>query len=223
MEGATLDAGLQGLKDQLLGMAGRVESMITEASQALLSRDRERALQVVESDRRVNRAEMDIDGVCLTLLETHHPTGKQLRFVTQSLKMVADIERIGDLAVNVAERAAELSEFPTMPVHTAIEVMAECVREMVGEAIDSFVASDGAQARRVIDRDDEVDDAYARVFRETLDLMLEDKDRIRPGIIVQSAAKVLERIGDHATNLAEQVVFMVQGEDIRHLGKRDSV
>lgn len=223
MEDGTLDAGLQGLKDKLLGMAGRVEAMITESCQALLSRDRERALQVVESDRRVNQAEMDIDDHCLFLLETHHPTGEQLRFVTQSLKMVADIERIGDLAVGVAERAAELTEFPSMPVHTAIEVMAEGVRGMVGDAIDSFVAGDDAQARLVIDRDDEVDDAYSRVFRETLDLMRENSDRIRPGIIVQSAAKGLERIGDHATNLAEQVVFMVQGEDIRHLGKRDSV
>ena len=206
---------LSELRSGLLKMAGRVEQMIGMADKGLRDRDTDIVDKVVGEDRLVNRAELDIDGLCLRILALRQPMGPDLRFVTQALKMVTDLERIGDLAVNLAERGRDLGELGAGPVHPGIHEMADRTRAMVGDAIDAFVEGDVVKARAVLAADDAVDDLYEKVFQDVLEKM-RDNGEIHRGIHVQSAAKFLERMGDHSTNLAEQVIFMLEGEDIRH-------
>jgi phosphate transport system protein len=144
-----------------------------------------------------------------------------LRFITLALKMVTDLERIGDLAVNICERTIDLVAMPERQNWADVSRMAEIVQSMVRDAIDAFIARDAAKAQEIIDRDGEVDDLYVRVFQETLDLMTGEGGNVERGIHIQSVAKWLERMADHSTNLAEQVIFMVKGKDIRHMGKLD--
>ena len=212
------ESELRLLNESLLTMAGRVEQMIGQAARALFSGDVEAAKQVRDADRLVNQAEKQIDGMCLRILARRQPMGSDLRFLTRVLKMVTDIERIGDLAVNLARQTIELAApgRPPLTVHPAIERMAEVVRSMIGDALDAFVERDTELARRVIARDDEVDALDDQVRQEVLARMLAKPELLAAGIHVQEAAKFLERMGDHATNLAEQVVFLVRGEDIRH-------
>lgn len=213
------EAELDAIREKLLLMAGRVEEMIHAAVQALVTRDADAARRTVLLDRAVNRAEREVDEMCLLVLAKRHPLASDLRFVTQTLKMVTDLERIGDLAVNVCERAIDLAGQPSIAFATDLERMAGLVQSMVKDAIDAYVTRNVAKARAVIGRDDEVDELYHAVFREVLQLMLADEAAIEPGIHVQSVAKFLERMADHATNVAEQVIFMVQGTDVRHTGK----
>lgn len=212
------DTALLKLKEALLGMGGRVEQMIEQAAWALLTRDPNLASEVKAADRRVNEAEIEIDGMCLAILMRSQPTGSDLRFVTRALKMVTDIERIGDLAVNLARQATVLAELrrPDLPVHTAIEHMAKVVRSMLADALDAFVERDTVLARAVIEHDDEVDALHDRVCKDVLARMLAHPEELAVGLRVLEAARFLERMGDHSTNLAEQVVFLVQAEDIRH-------
>jgi len=212
------ESELRSLNEALLSMAGRVEQMIAQAVRALFARDVAMAEEVREADRLVNDAEKQIDGMCLRILARRQPMGSDLRFLTRALKMVTDIERIGDLAVNVSRQAIGLAQLdrPDLGVHPAIERMAEIVRSMISDALDAFVERDTELARKVIARDDEVDALHHQVYEEVLARMLAHPDILPVGIHVQEAAKFLERIGDHATNLAEQVVFLVRGEDIRH-------
>lgn len=212
------ESELRALKEQLLAMGGRVEQMIGQAARALFARDPEMAAEVREADRLVNDAEIRIDGMVLTILARRQPMGSDLRFLTRALKMVTDIERIGDLAVNMGKQAIDLAELgsPELTVHPAIERMAEVVRSMIADALDAFVERDTELARKVIDRDDEVDELHDQVFEEIMAGMIAKPELLPVGIRVQEAARFLERMGDHATNLAEQVVFLVQAEDIRH-------
>ncbi|MFV8754451.1 phosphate signaling complex protein PhoU [Nannocystaceae bacterium ST9] len=209
---------LRQLKESLLKMGGRVEQMIGEATRSLLARDVEAADAVVVADRAVNDDEKQIDSLCLTMLAKRQPMGSDLRFITRALKMVTDLERIGDLAVNVARNARDLAELgePDATVHPAIERMTEVVRELVARALDAFVDRDPELAREVIERDDEVDELHDQIYEETLAQMLADPERLAFGIRVIDSARFLERMGDHACNVAEQVVFLVRGEDIRH-------
>lgn len=211
---------LRELRDRLLLMAGRVEEMIGKSVRALVERDPELARQTIESDLKVNRSELDVDELCLVMLATRQPMGSDLRFITLTLKMVTDLERIGDLAVNICERAIDLAAVPQLKPWEDIPRMADIARSMTRDAIDAFVAGDVDKAQAVIDRDNEVDELYTRIFREILAIMLKDSSTVERGIHVQSVAKWLERVADHATNLAEQVIFMVKGKDVRHLGSR---
>lgn len=213
---------LQDLRTRVLLMAGRVEEMIAEAMRALVERDTDLAIRTIEADHHVNRAEIEADELCLEILARRQPMASDLRFITLALKMVTDLERIADLSVNICERAIDLSDEPRMKPYEKIPRMAVIVRSMVHDAIDAFVSADAVKAQDVVDRDDEVDELYAQVFRETLELMLQDSSAVERGIRVQSVAKYLERMADHGTNLAEQVVFMVKGTDIRHIGKLGS-
>ncbi len=207
------------LRERILMMAARVEEMIRNAVRALVERDSELARATIRADREVNTSEVETDELCLLILAKRQPMGSDLRFITLALKMVTDLERIGDLAVNICERAVDLNAEPQLKPYEDIPRMAELAQSMVRDAIDAFVASDPVKARQVIERDDPVDELYRVVFRDLLALMLRDPTAIERAIHIQSVAKFLERIGDHATNLAEQVVYMVQGKDIRHVGK----
>lgn len=210
---------LQQLRDQILLMAGRVEAMIADAMRALDDGDAALARATIRMDREVNRAEIEADELCLLILAKRQPLGSDLRFLTLALKMVTDLERIGDLAVNICERAVDLAREERLGPYDDLRQAAAIVQSMVREAIDSFVERDAAKAAAVIERDDEVDEAYHQIFRRLLARMAADASVVERGIHIQSVAKFLERIGDHCTNIAEQVVFMVKGTDIRHAGK----
>lgn len=215
------EAELALVRERLLLMAGRVEEMIGNAVRALDERDAALARETIELDHKVNRAEMEVDELCLRILARRQPMASDLRFLTLSLKMVTDLERIGDLAVNICERAIDLKAETRLEGFDTLVRMAGVVQSMVRDAIDSFVRRDADLAQQVIDRDDEVDELYHVYFRDVLAVMVVGADNVERGIHIQSVAKWLERIGDHATNLAELVIFMVKGKDVRHVGKLD--
>jgi phosphate transport system protein len=215
------EAELSRLREQLLLMGACVEEMIGSAVRALVDRDTELAQRMIEKDREVDRLEVETDELCLHILARRQPMASDLRVLTTALKLVTDLERIGDLGVNICERVLELNREPALKPYVDLPRMAEAARGMVRDALDAFVARDAERAERVLERDAEVDAYYAQVFRELLTYMMEDPRSIYRATRVQSIAKYLERIGDHATNLAEMVVFMVRGKDIRHAASRE--
>ncbi len=210
---------LRKLREQLLRMGAKVEEMITGSIKALLDRDTELATRMIGFDRRINQMEVDIDELCLSVLARRQPVASDLRFITMALKLVTDLERMGDLGVNISERVVELNAEPPLKPYVDLPNMANEVQVMLREALDAFVAGDPERAQAVIDRDKNIDAYYSQIFRELLTYMMEDAHNIFRATRLQSIAKYLERIGDHATNLAEMVVFMVKGKDIRHTGK----
>ena len=210
---------LRKLREQLLRMGAKVEEVIRGSIEALLERNTDLATHMIAVDRRINQMEVDIDGLCLSILARRQPVASDLRFITMALKLVTDLERIGDLGVNISERVIELNaEVPLKP-YVDLPNMANEVQTMLREALDAFVALDPEAARKVIERDNIIDAYYSQIFRELLTYMMEDTHNIFRATRLQSIAKYLERIGDHATNVAEMVVFMVKGQDIRHVGK----
>jgi phosphate transport system protein len=211
---------LGSLRERLLKMAGLVEQMIVDAMRATLAADKQLARETIERDTAVNRLEVESDELCLLILAKRQPLASDLRFVTLALKMVTDLERIGDLAVNICERTIDLPEAPQSWPWDKLERMSRTVRSMIRDAIEAFVDRDVDKAQRVHGQDDEVDKLYWSVFREVLEVMRKQPDAVQDGIHIQSIAKFLERMGDHSTNLAEQVVFMIKGKDIRHLGRK---
>lgn len=214
------DAQLEELRRRLIVMGGRVEAMISDSVRAFAQRDADLGRATIKADRKVNRMELECDELCLTILAKRQPMGSDLRFITLALKMVTDLERIGDLAVNISERAIDLAADVPLAPSRGIPHMAEVVEGMVHGAIDSFVRWDAELAHGVIVRDDEVDDIYTGAIKEVLDRMTSDPNLIERGIHVLSIAKWLERMADHAENLAEHVIFMVRGTDVRHNKKR---
>jgi phosphate transport system protein len=213
------EAELGEVRKRLLTMAGYVEAMIADSVRALSERDPDLARRTIGSDAKVNTAECETDLLCLRILAKRQPMASDLRFVTLALKMVTDLERIGDLAVNICERAIDLAKTPPLGSYEDLHRMAEVAQSMVRQAIDAFVEGDSDKAREVIDLDDEADVLYEQVFQQILEVMRDDPDTIHRGIHVQSVAKWLERMADHATNISEQVIWMVQGKDVRHKGK----
>ncbi len=210
------EAELARLRDRLLDMGGRVEAAIASSIRALIERDPSLAEKVVTGDREINRIEVEIDEMCRRLLALRQPAASDLRFITTALKIVTDLERMGDLAVNVAERAMDLVQAPpTKPFHDLTE-LADLSASQLGKALDAFVEKDVKQAEAVITGDDLLDAIYHRLFNDLLAYMMEDSRVIRRAMAVMFAAKQLERFGDHATNVAEMVVYMVRGTDVRH-------
>ena len=212
---------LQRIRDTLLLMGAKVEEMLTQAMKALVERDTPLAEQTLLIDRNINRLEIELDDLCLRVFARWQPVAGDLRFLTMALKVVTDLERMGDLGVNICERVIELNEEPPLKPYLDLVNMAESAQEMLREALDAFVAADADRAQAIIERDSKVDAYYASIFRELLTYMMENPRNIYRATRVQSIAKYLERVADHATNLAEMVVFMVRGKDIRHVGKLD--
>src|ERR1700690_1320881 len=210
---------LRRLREQLLRMGAMVEEIIAGSIKALIDRDSPLAERMIEFDRRGNQMEVDIDELCLLILAKRQPVASDLRFITMALKLVTDLERIGDLCVNISERVLELNGEPPLKPYVDLPRMAEDVQSMLREALDAFVAGDPDRAHAVVERDKTIDAYYTQIFRELLTYMMEDVRNIYRATRLQSIAKYLERIGDHATNVAEMVVFMVKGKDIRHTGK----
>jgi phosphate transport system protein len=211
---------LRNLREQLLVMGSHVESIIGDSIQALLERDSKLAERTIATDKVVDRMEVELDGQCLQILARRQPVASDLRFITLVLKVVTDLERIADLGVNICERVIELSTEPQLKPYVDIPHMGREAQSMLREVLDAFVAKDAERARKVIDRDQVVDALYAQVFRELLTFMMESAHNVYRATRLQSIAKYLERMADHTTNLAEMVIFMVDGQDVRHLTSR---
>jgi len=211
------EAELKELHLKLLEMAGFVEKQIANAITALVERDEELARLTIERDHVVNRLDVEIDEQSIRLLALHQPAARDLRLITTALKITTDLERIGDLAVNVCERVRELNTEPQLKPYIDIPRMAEVAQKMLRESIDAFVREDVDLALQVCREDDEIDDLNGQLFRELLTYMAEEPQTVTRAIRLLFIAKYLERIADHATNIAEMVVYMVKGKSIRHL------
>jgi phosphate transport system protein len=211
---------LRQLREQLLVMGSHVERIIGDSIRALQDRDNHVAKHVIATDRAVDRMEVDLDGLCLQILAKRQPVASDLRFITLVLKVVTDLERIADLGVNICERVVELGSEPPLKPYVDIPRMGMEVQTMLREVLDALVAKDAVKARQTIERDKVVDALYGQVFRELLTFMMESGANVYRATRLQSIAKYLERMGDHTTNLAEMVIFMVDGDDVRHLGSR---
>jgi phosphate transport system protein len=212
----TYELELKDLRDKLLAMGGKVESSLAAAVRAVTERDAELAQRVKARDAEVNRLEVEIDGSCRRLLALRQPAASDLRFITTALKIVTDLERMGDLAVNVADRAVDLAQAPPLqPLHD-LSSLADLVEAQLKRSLDAFVERDADKAEEIMRGDDLVDALYLKIFNELLQLMMEDSRAIRRATAIMFAAKYLERFGDHAINLAEMVIYMVRGTDVRH-------
>ena len=197
-------------------MGGKVELMINDALKALVERDSALADRVIAFDHEINRLEMEIDERCLQVLALRQPAARDLRFITLALKIVTDLERIGDQCRNIGKRVKELNEEPQLKPYIDLPRMATLAGIMVKEALDAFVRGDAELALKVCRDDDYVDDLNEQIQRELLTYMIEDATTISRAIRINHISKALERIADHATNVAEMVIFMVKGKDIRH-------
>ena len=210
------DAELNTIREKLLEMGGKVEVMIANAMKSLVERDSELAERTITFDHEINHMEMEIDERCLEVLARRQPAARDLRFITLALKIVTDLERIGDQCANIAKRARELNTEPPLKPYIDLPRMAEAASVMVKEALDSFVRGDENLAIKVCEDDQFVDDLNEQIQRELLTFMMGDPTTISRAIKVNHISKCLERIADHATNVAEMVIFMVKGKDIRH-------
>ena len=210
------DDELKSLKEKILRMGGLAEEQVQGSLRALIERDSDLARKIIADDRQVNTLDVEVDEDCLRLLALQQPTARDLRFITTAMKISTELERISDLAENICERAIELNEEPQLKPYIDIPRMANWSLRMVKEALNAFVTGDANLARKVCTDDDFVDDLTHQLFRELLSFMLENPKTITRAIRITFIAKYLERIADHATNVAELVVYMVEGKIIRH-------
>jgi len=207
---------LDALKQTLLAMGGLVEDQMRHVVQALVDRDDARAREVIERDRQVNAYEVEVDAQCVELLALHQPAAGDLRFITTAMKIVTDLERIGDQAVNIGQRVIELNREPQLKPYIDLPRMAARAQAMVKESLDAFVARDTELARRVCAEDAEVDALKEQIFRELLTFMMEDPRSIPRAIRLVLISRCMERVADHATNIAEMVIYLVEGKMVRH-------
>ncbi|MDH3200175.1 MAG: phosphate signaling complex protein PhoU [Myxococcales bacterium] len=215
------EAELRTLKDRLLAMGGRCEQMISTAVSAFEDRDEALANEVLEADREMNEDERAVDDLAVRILALRQPVGRDLRFAVAAVKASTDLERIGDEAVNIAERAIEMTPADRLsPPGARLPEMAQRAGAMLRDALNALVEEDPKKARRVFAQDDAVDEIYSEVLTMCLDYM-KDPSHIADGIRICNCAKYVERIADHATNIAEMVIFLVEGVDVRH-GHGDS-
>jgi len=210
------DAELTHLKEMLLREGGMVEAAVRDSAKALVDRDSELARKVIAEDPLINALENDIDEECIRLIALRQPKAGDLRLITTTMKINTDLERMGDLAVDIAERAAELAAEPILKPYIDIPRMASIAQEMMKDALDAFVRGDAALARAVIDRDDAVDALTVQIFNELMIFMVRDPEIIPRAARITYVAKYLERLADHATNIAEMVIFLVEGRIVRH-------
>ncbi len=209
------DADLEDLRGRLLRMGGLCEEMIHAAVKLVVDRDEGLLSPVQEWESQVNRLHLEIDDVCLKLIALHQPAAGDLRLIAAALKINSDLERVGDQAVNIAETGVFLCREPRVKLGD-IPRMVEVAAGMLKDALDSFARGDVELAREVIRRDDEEDRLKSQTFNELVHMMQRDSSSIARGMDAILIARNLERIADHATNIAEDVVFMVLGKDIRH-------
>jgi phosphate transport system protein len=210
------DQELSELKQSLLRMASLAEQSIAQALKAVVQRDDAVARKVDSDDNALDQLQIEIDDRCIKLLALRQPTAKDLRFVAMAMKICTDLERIGDQAVNIAHRAEELNKEPLLKPLVDIPRMADIARGMIRASLDAFVYEKPELARPVITLDDQVDKLNDQLHRELTSFMIEDPHTITRCLNLMSVAHNLERIGDHATNVAEDIVYLYEGRDIRH-------
>ena len=215
----TYELQLEKLRASVLEMGGLVEDQIAQAMRALTTRDQQLARATIERDHMVNRLDVEIDDLALKLLALHQPAARDLRLITTALKVTTDLERIGDLAEHIAERAVEL--VVELPIKPSIDLprMAELARDMLRRSLDAFVREDEKLALSVCNADDTIDQLHEQLFRELVAFMADDPRTVSRAMRLLFVSKYLERVGDHATNIAEMVIFMVKGRSIRHLDR----
>ena len=211
-----LKRDLEGLERRLLYLAGQVEEALRRSITALLERRADLAQKVIDGDGEIDRREVELEEECLKALALHHPVATDLRFIAACFKIDNDLERIGDLAVNIAERAQELSRHDRFPADNRFRDMMELTARMLRESIDAFVRGDVAAARRVCNEDDQIDRANRAIIEDLLARMRADPAAVDSMMPLISISKNLERIADHATNIAEDVVYLVEGDIVRH-------
>jgi len=205
------------LRASVLEMGGLVEDQIAQAVRALTTRDEPLARATLDRDHTVNRLDVEIDDLSIKLLALHQPAARDLRLITTALKITTDLERIGDHAAHIAERAIELAaELPIKP-YIDIPRMADLARDMLHRSLDAFVREDTELALSVCNADDAIDRLHEQLFRELLSYMVENPSTVSRAMRLLFVSKYLERVGDHATNIAEMVIFMVKGRSIRHM------
>jgi phosphate transport system protein len=207
---------LEALKQTLLVMGGLVEDQIRRVMRALIDRDDALAQEVIERDQQVNAYDVEVDETCVSLLALHQPAAGDLRFVTTAMKIVTDLERMGDQAVNIAQRVLELNREPQLKPYIDLPRMADKAQRMVKESLDAFVARDTELARKVCAEDAEVDALKDQMFRELLTFMMEDARTIPRAIRLILISRFIERVADHATNIAEMVIYLVDAKMVRH-------
>ncbi len=213
-----LDAELSQLKEKLLAMGGAVEKSVEHATQALLLRDLSRFKEVYALEAEINRSHVEVDNACVNLLARQSPMAADLRLIIAVIKINADLERMGDQAVNISHNGEYYLAWPELKPLVDIPIMAERVRVMVRAALDAFVKLDEKQAQLVLECDDEVDQLKQKIFLDLLGVMKQSPENVERGLNLILVARNLERIGDHATNIAEDVIFALNGVDIRHRG-----
>jgi phosphate transport system protein len=213
---------LELVKEKTLKQGSLVETMVEQAVASLVDRDSRLADEVIASDQKVDVLDVEIEEDCLRLLALHQPAAKDLRFITTAMKITTDLERMADQAVNICQRAIELNEEPQLKPYIDIPIMSQLSQKMMREALDAFVRRDAELARQVIPEDNKVDALKDQIFRELLTFMMEDPRTIPRAIRLILVSRHLERIADHATNIAEMVVFLVEGKTIRHAPKEPS-
>lgn len=211
---------LRTLREKVLLMGSLAEEMIQKAIIAYRSRDTELAQRTRRVDRHINRLECEVDELCLRILAMRQPVASDLRFITTALKIVTDLERVGDIGVNICERVAELNEESPLPEVVDVSSLADESLAVLHEALDALVSRDVDRATRLLESDDLIDEHYSKIFQQVLAMMSRDPSTVYRATRIQSIAKYLERIGDHAMNIAETVVFLVKGTDIRHFNRR---
>ena len=211
------DDELQHLKEKLLKMGSLVEDAIKYSIQSLVERDNALAERVIEHDRMVNTLDVEIDEESIRLIALRQPKAGDLRFITMAMKITTDLERMGDMAVNIAERALELNQEPVLKPYIDIPKMREIAQGMTRDALNAFVRKDKNLAMDVIMRDDEVDDLKHDVLQELAFFMAQDPSTVFRAMKISFVAQYLERIADHATNIAEMVIYLVEGKIIRHM------
>jgi phosphate transport system protein len=210
------DEELDLLKQKLVFMASLAESMIYKAIKSLIEREDSLIQEVNKDEEKVNLLQIEIDELCLRLLALKQPMATDLRFITSAMKINSELERIADMAVNITERAAVLIKQPQLKPYIDISRMADLAQNMVKDSLDSFIKQDVDLARSVLIRDDKIDALKDQIFRELLTFMISDNSSIPRALELILVSRHLERIGDHATNIAEDVIYLVQGKDIRH-------
>ncbi|HLE69743.1 MAG TPA: phosphate signaling complex protein PhoU [Vicinamibacteria bacterium] len=216
MERHHFESEMQSLKSQLLTMGGLVENRIHRAVDSLIHRNDAEAQKVIESDVEINDLQIEVDERCLKLLATQTPVAGDLRFIAAAMKINSDLERMGDQAVNIAENTLKCLDKPPLKPFIDLPRMAALAQEMTRDALDAFVRRDAELARDVLRRDDEVDDLKDQVFRELLTYMMADPGTIERALSLILISRNLERVADHATNIAEDVIFLVEAKDVRH-------
>lgn len=211
------DEELKSLKEKILRMGLLVEAAIRDSIKSLVERDSELAREVIKRDHQINALDVEIDEECIRLIALMQPKAGDLRFLTTAMKITADLERMGDLAEDVAERALELNEEPPLKPYIDIPRMAEIAQGMLSDALNALMKKDVATAYDVIKRDDEVDNITVQIFHELMFFMIQDPKTVSRAVKITYVAKYLERIADHATNISEMVVYLVEGKIIRHM------